>query len=113
MQSYSKYSKEDMERIIKDRKRVETTVIVYILVGRNLDEAHHTVCLKKTKMYMNNAVVILTYSPHQKTLKLLKLLYFFKGENYYSAIFIESKLGSVDPQKLQTDAQIKKKICYQ
>ena len=52
-----------MERIIKGSKRVETTVSVYYLVGRNLDEAHHTVCLDKRKKYINNAGVILTY-PH-------------------------------------------------
>ena len=84
-----------MERIIKGSKRVETTVSVYYLVGRNLDEAHHTVCLDKRKKYITIAVVILTYPPHQKTLRLLKSLYFFKDAKYYSAIFIESKLGSV------------------
>ena len=102
-----------MERIIKGSKRVETTVSVYYLVGRNLDEAHHTVCLDKRKKYINNAVVILTYPSPQKTLRLLKLLYFFKDAKYYSAIFIESKLGSVGLQKLQTDAQIEKKTYYQ
>ena len=102
-----------MERIIKESKHVETTVSVYNLAGRNLDEAHHTVCLDKTKNYMNNAIVILTYSPPQKTLRLLKLLYFFKGANYYPAIFIESKLGNVGSQKLRTDAQIEKKTSYQ
>ena len=47
---------------------MEMTVSVYNLVGRNLDETHHTVCLDKTKSYLNNAVVILTYPPLKKTL---------------------------------------------
>ena len=54
-------------------------VSVYNLVGRNLNKAHHIVFLDKTKKYVNNAVVILTYPPPQKTLRLLKLVYFFKG----------------------------------
>ena len=77
-----------MERIIKGSKRVLSCWI-------NIDDEHHTVCLDKRKKYINNAVVILTYPSPQKTLRLLKLLYFFKDAKYYSAIFIESKLGSV------------------
>ena len=84
-----------MERIIKGSKCVETTVSVYHLFRRNLDEAHHTVCLDKIKKYINNTVIILTYPPPQRTLRLLKLLYFFKDAKYYSAMFIESRLGSV------------------
>ena len=68
---------------------------------------------RQKKNYINNAALILTYPPPQKTLRLLKLLYFCKGAKYYSAIFIQSKLGSVGSQKLQTDAQIEKKTFYQ
>ena len=101
------------ERIIKGSKRVKMTASEYNLAGRNLNEAHDTVCLDKTERYINNAVVILTYPPSQKTLRLLKLLYFIEGSKYYSAISIESKLGSVGSQKLKTDAQIEKKTYYQ
>ena len=64
-----------MERITKGSNRVETTVSVYYLVGKNPNEAHHTVCLDKRKKYINNAVIVLTYHPPQKTLRLLKLFY--------------------------------------
>ena len=89
------------------------TASEYNLAGRNLNESHDTVFLDKTKKYINNAVVILTYPPPQKALKLLKLLYLFKGSKYYSAISIESKLGGVGSQKLKTDAQIEKNTYYQ
>ena len=62
----------------------------------------------QTKKCMNNDVVNLTDHSIQKTFR-LKHLYFFKGAKYYSTIFIESKLGTVGSQKLQMDAQIKKK----
>ena len=84
-----------MERIIKGSKRVETTVSVYYPVGRNLDEAHHTVCLDKRKKYINNAVVILTYPPPQKTLRLLKLLYFLRVQSITLRFWSRASLGTL------------------
>ena len=68
---------------------------MYYLVGRNLDDEHHTVCLDKRKKYINNAVVILTYPPPQKTLRLLKLLYFLRVQSITLRFWSRANLGTL------------------
>ena len=88
---------------------METTVSVYYLVGRNLDEAHHTVCLDKRKKYINNAVVILTYPSPQKTLRLLKLLYFLRMQSITLRFSSRASLGALADKNCKRMLRSKKR----